>query len=267
MKKSIILAVALILTFAAFSCKRKTDKKALPDAGMAHEIAAYAPLPTFREVFRTLDQLPVKDISASLPTNPFKTIQEEGRNAFALGLLTADAILASHSRNKTKLREYSQEMMKLTPLLKLEGEIDQLGNKLRILIERDQWEEIDGTLDLIRKEVENKLWDTENKENYTLMLLGGWTEGVNRIAWIINSDFIDAKTQVLNHKDTWKYLIGNLEMIQSPRIKEAPYFVQVMPLIKDIQAVINADNGGIYSKDQLGKLIAATDNIKAAFSK
>lgn len=267
MKKLFMFALVLMVAIATFSCKGKADKGALPDTETAQEIVTYAPLPTFQEVFRTLDQLQVKDISAAVPAKPFKAIQEESRNAFALGLLTADAVLASRGRNKTKLSEISKEMMNLTPLLGLEGEINQLGDKLKTLIEQEKWEELDGTLDTIRKEVENKLWDLDNKENYTLMILGGWTEGVNRVAWIINNDFNEARTQVLNQKGTWNSLVGNLEMIQSPQIKDALYFGQIMPLVKEVQAIINADKAGVYSKDQLAQMIAATDKIKAAIQK
>ncbi len=265
MKKLVFWAVLIAVALLSVSCKGKKDKDKLPQ-GEVH-VSQYAPIPSFKEVFRTLDELKVKDVSVSLPTTVYKTKQEEARNAFALGLLTADAVLAAKGRNKAKLVDISTQMMNLTPLLKLEDEINQLGDNMKTLIEQEKWSELDATLDQIEQSVKDKLWDMENYENYTLMILGGWSEAANRVAWLIKQDYAPEKTVILAQEGTWNSLVANLELVTSEHIINNPGYKESLPLAKEIQAIIKAHKDRTYTSEQLDQIIAATDKIKAAFQK
>jgi len=47
--------------------QEKADQ--LPDEEMASMITTFAPLPSFKEVYASLDQVQVKDIAAAVPPN------------------------------------------------------------------------------------------------------------------------------------------------------------------------------------------------------
>ena len=213
MKKTVWLIIAIVILMGLVGCKKKEEK--LPSQETASAITTYAPLPSFKEVFRVLDQLQAKDISAAVPADLYKTKQEEVRNAFSLGLLTADATLAAKGHNKKRLSQISSRMMDLTTLLGLEEEVNQMSAELKNLLEKEQWTELETALDTHKKKVEDKLWEMESFDNYTLMLLGGWIEATNRVAWLIKQDYSAEKTKALNQKGTFNSLIGNLKNIKA----------------------------------------------------
>lgn len=265
MKTRIVLAILLIALLLVFACKKKTDN--LPSDEVAAEVTAFAPLPSFKEVYVALDQLKTKDISDALPAKVFTTKQEEMRNAFSLGLLTADAVLAAKGRNKTKLSDISSQMMVLTALLSLEEQVSRLSDSIKSLIEKEQWSDLDKALDQHKSEVEAKLWESENYDNYTIMLLGGWIEAANRVAWLLSQNYVADRTKVLAQKGTFNSLISNMDHISAPYMKEQEAFVQTLGLLRDVKKVLESDSNGTYSKDQLLAIIKHTDAIKDAFKK
>lgn len=265
MRTKIIVILTIVLLSAFVGCKRKADTMPSPETTAA--ITTYAPLPTFKEVFRVLDQLQAKDISAAIPTKLYKTKQEEVRNAFSLGLLTADATLAAKGHNKNKLSDISSAMMNLTTLLGLESEVNQMGADLKTLIEKEQWQELESTLDAHKKKVEDKLWEMESYDNYILMLMGGWVEAANRVAWLLKQNYSAEKTKVLDQKGTFNSLIGNLKNIKAEHIKGQPAFQESIGLMEQIKAVIDTDKDKTYTAEQLDQIINLTEQVKAAFQK
>ncbi len=267
MKRIFTVATLILVMLALISCKPKTDKSKLPDESMSKQITTFAPLPSFKEVFKTIDLFETKDIDAATKNPIFKSKQEVPRNSFALGLLTADAIIASRTRNKKRMIELSAEMMKLTTMIGLESEFNRLGDDIKTMIEKEYWDDLDLALDTLKREVEDKLWDTGEFDNYSLMLLGGWTQALNRMAYIISRNYDLEKTKVLNQKGTWNSLIGNLESIDKDYLIEEPYFKQVLAITKEIKTVLDADSEGKFTSDQINQLISLTDRIKSDMQK
>lgn len=265
MKKVMLVLLAVLIIFSATSCKGKKEAAKLPDEQIKSQIPAYAPLPSFKEVFRALGEVPAKDYSAVIPQKLFKTKQEGPRNAFALGVLTADAVLAAKARNKAKLSEISVEMMNLTTLLNLEEEINRMGANLKTLIEQEKWDELDTSLDTVKKSVEDKLWELDNYEYYTLMILGGWTEALGGVTKLLAQNYKPEITKAISQKGTWNSLAGNFELISTPAIKDSAPYKAAAPHILKVRDIINTDSNNTYTKEQLQELITATDQIKAAF--
>ncbi|MDD2227810.1 MAG: hypothetical protein PHY48_00175 [Candidatus Cloacimonetes bacterium] len=265
MKTRFIIVLAVLVLVSIMGCKKKADT--LPAEEVSAAITTYAPLPTFKEVFRVLDQLQVKDITAAIPTTLYKTKQEEVRNAFSLGVLTADATLAAKGRNKARLGDISAQMMNLTALLGLESEVNQMGADIKTLIEKEKWDDLEAALDVHKKKVEDKLWDSESYDNYTLMLMGGWVEAANRVAWLIKQNYSADKTKVLDQKGTFNSLVGNLKQINAEQIVNQPEFKEALSLVEQIKAVIAADKDKTYSQQQLDEILKLTEQVKTVFQK
>ncbi len=261
-----IIAIALVVV-SMISCKPKADKANLPDESMQKQITTFAPLPSFKEVFKTIDLFDTKDIDAATKDPIFKAKQEVPRNSFALGLLTADAIIASRTRNKKRMIDISGEMMKLTTMIGLESEFNRLGDDIKTMIEKEYWDDLDMALDNLKREVEDKLWDTGEFDNYTLMLLGGWTQALNRMAFIISRNYDFEKTKILNQKGTWNSLIGNLGSIDKDYLVEEGYFIRVSAITKEIKAVLDSDAEGKFTAEQIKELITLTEKIKSEMQK
>ncbi len=265
MRIKVLVILAIVFLAVLVGCKKKADTMPAPETSAA--ITTYAPLPSFKEVFRVLDQLQAKDISAAVPSKLYKTKQEEIRNAFSLGLLTADATLAAKGHDKGRLNDISSAMMNLTTLLGLESEVNQMGADLKSLIEKEQWDNLETTLDAHKKKVEDKLWELENYDNYTLMLMGGWVEAANRVAWLLKQNYSAEKSRVLDQKGTFNSLIGNLKNIKTEHIKGQPAFQESIGLMEQLKAVIDMDKDKTYTPEQLDQIINLTEQIKAAFQK
>ena len=75
MRTKLIIILAIVLLIALAACKKKAETMPSPETTAA--ITTYAPLPTFKEVFRALDKLQTKDISAAIPAKLYKSKQEE----------------------------------------------------------------------------------------------------------------------------------------------------------------------------------------------
>jgi hypothetical protein len=157
--------------------------------------------------------------------------------------------------------------MNLTSLLDLESEVNRLGDQMKKMIENEEWEELDKALDFHKGDVEGKLWENENFDNYTLMLLGGWVEAANRVAWLIHQDYNAERTTVLAQKGTFNSLVLNMQQITTPHIVEQEVFATSVELLKEVKAIIDSDQDRTYTKDQLKQIITKTDEIKAAFQK
>jgi hypothetical protein len=115
--------------------------------------------------------------------------------------------------------------------------------------------------------VEDKLWDSESYDNYTLMLMGGWVEAANRVAWLIKQNYSADKTKVLDQKGTFNSLVGNLKQIKAEQIVNQPEFKEALSLVEQIKAIIQADKDKTYSLQQLDEIIKLTDQVKTAFQK
>lgn len=265
MKIRLVIVIAIVLLIGLFGCKKKAET--VPNEETTAAITTYAPLPSFKEVFRVLDELQVKDISSAVPTKLYKTNQEEVRNAFSLGLLTADAVLAAKGRDKNRLTEISSQMMNLTTLLGLEAEVNQMGASMKKLIDEQKWDELEQALDTHKKMVEDKLWDMESYDNYTLMLMGGWVEAANRVAWLIKKDYQPEKTTVLNQKGTFSSLLGNLKQIKAEHITGQPAFQEALQATEQLKAVIDADKNKVYTEEQIDEILKLSEQIKTAFQK
>ena len=265
MKSRIVLIIVLSL-LVLMGCN-KADKKKLPDTATAKAISPLAPLPSFKTVFSALDKVAAKDISSAVPSTLYKTEQEQYRNAFSLGLLTADATLAAKGRAKTKLIEISTEMMNLATLIGLDSEINQMSDQLKTLIDADKWPELEGTLDKMKEKVENKLYDKGDMEMYTIMILGGWTEAANRVGTLINKAYTPESTTVLSQQGTWKMMMNNLKDAKNPKLIETEYFKNALAKTGEMQSIIEAGTDGKYTREQVQQMVMLTDNIKAAFAK
>ncbi len=268
MKTKYLFIIGLVAVFVVSACKGKPKDETLPlgEAGET-QVTLYAPLPSYKTVFTALDQLEVRDISAAVPNHLYKVKQDPPRNSFALGVLTADAVIAARGRNKTKLMAIANEMMRITTLLNLEAEVSHLGDDIKNLVEQDKWDELEQSLDKHKNVVEDRLWEREDLDQYTLMALGGWTEAMNNVSWLINLDFSIERTKALNQKGAWNDIHYNMQLIKSPAIVNEVYYLSVIDLLATLKEILDADSDGTYSKAQTEEIFKQTDLIKSEFQK
>jgi uncharacterized lipoprotein NlpE involved in copper resistance len=266
MIKKLIFTAMIITILLAFGCKNKdTDK--LPDPNQQSTPFVYAPLPPFSEIFKILDYLKMADYDKAVDREAFVAKQEVGHAAFALGVLTADGIISVRGHNKTKLNSIAEEMIKISNFLGLDESILRLADQLKELISTDQWDELELTLERYKNEVEGTLYQSQQYDQFTMMQVGGWVEGINRIAWFVDKQYIPEKTSVLMQKGTLNHVIKNMEYINTPSIKDTYYFKTTREKLTLIKAIVDKSEKDTYTQEQVKKLIAISQEIKLAYVK
>jgi len=258
--------MTIIMLLILIGCKPK-DADKLPDPNQQTTPFVYAPLPPFSEVFKILDYLKLSDYDQAVDDKIFVTKQETGHSAFALGVLTADGIISVRGHNKTKLNAIAEEMIKISNFLGLDDSILRLADQLKELINTDQWDELEKALEYYKNEVEGSLYQSQQYDQFTMMQIGGWTEGINRISWFVNKNYKREKTVVLVQKGTLNHLIKNMEYINTSSIKESYYFKTTYEKLNQIKQVIDNATQDSYSKEQIDKLILLSQEIKKAYAK
>lgn len=265
MYRKIFYPMMIMIILLFISCKSR-DADKLPDSKQPPTPFIYAPLPPFHEIFRILDYLKLGDYDQAVENKVFTTKQETGQAAFALGVLTADGIISVRGHNKTKLNAIAEEMIKISNFLGLDSSILRLADQLKELISNDEWVELEKALEFYKTEVEGTLYQSQQYDQFTMMQLGGWVEGINRISWFVNRNYQPEKSMVLMQKGTLNHLLNNLDYINTPSIKDSYYFRTSREKLKQVKLIIEKSVNGSYTKQQVSNLIIITDEIKKIYS-
>ena len=73
--------------------------------------------------------------------------------SYNLGYLTADALIATKSRNKSKLTEIASTMIDLSKLIGVKEDVQKLSDELLSMIQQDRWEDLQTSLDKYKNEI------------------------------------------------------------------------------------------------------------------
>lgn len=265
MKRITLILLAIMLVLALTSCKGRKDAAKMPTDEIKAQIASYSPLPSFKEAFRLLEDLEAKDYAPGLSNQLYRIKPEGPYNAFALGVLTADAAIAAKARNKKQLSSISAEMLNLCSLMGLEESVRRFGTLLTGNLQKGRWSETEKALDAMKKTLEDKLWELEDYEYYTLMILGGWTQTVNGVGKILTANYSPEATKALSHESPWNSMQANLEHFSNPAIKGTETYKSIGELLPRVSQILAGHTNNTYTKEQVEELITLTEQIKQAF--
>ncbi len=266
MKKVSIALTTLMIGLVMFGCKSRETGK-LPETNQPPTPFIYAPLPPFHKVFAILDYLRLGDFDQAVDDNVYETKQEIGRSAFALGVLTADGIISVRAHNKKKIDNIYKEVIRISNFLGLDASILRLANEMKDLINSDNWDELEKALENYKTEVETSLYQSQQYDLFTMMMAGGWVEGINRISWFVDRNFQTGKTNILEQKGTLNHLLTNLDHVVTPSFKDTGYFMTTREKLLQAKQIIDKEQNGLYTREQVKQLIIITDEIKDAYAK
>ncbi len=267
MNRWTILLLAMVLILAACQAEKKQET-AQPEPAQKEAVDAefyYFPLPSFQDVFGKLDYLTPADFGKFVPED-FKRIDDDNtKAAFELGSLSADAILVTKSRNRSKLLGIAQEMIFYSKSFIVEERILQLADKLKKEVETDNWEALQTTLDEDKDSVINALYEAREYDNFILMQLGGWVEGLYQTAMLLNDNYDRDKTDFLNQIGILNQLINNVDKMPNEHVKASENYQIAQKNLYAIRDLLKAQEDQKYSKEDVEKLIGLTLQIKQAF--
>ena len=263
-RKMIYLAVALSVLLLLFGCggEKKAEKKELePEVKYYH-----FPLPSFSDVFEKLDYLEGSEYDKLLPDELPEIKDNVFKAAFSLGALTADAIFAAQSRNKTKLIDIAAQMIDYSKFIGLSEDILKLADELKMLIEADKWKELEVTLDKYKQDIVFTLYNSGDFDTFILLQLGGWTEGLDRLAKLLIDNYNAENTDIINEVGVLSNLIYNVDNIENEQIASLDYYQLSSENLKKIRTIFKSISKREFTKEELETVFKLTQEIKKSFS-
>jgi hypothetical protein len=257
MLKKILIIIGLSLIL--FACAKKEEAKE-PVGTVTTEFRKFS-LPLFAELFNTLDHLQKADFDKSLKAQ-YKTESSDVFIAsYNLGLLTADAIIATKSRNKSKLSEIANAMIDYSKLIGVKEDVQKLSDELLNLIQQDKWDELQSSLDKYKSQIEISLYETQQYDLLTLVQIGGWTEGLNRICYLIDLNYDAKKTEIIDQKGVIDDIIFNHGKISNDEIISKDWYKLILNNYTQIQNIIKPNQTKTYTKEEVKTLIKLSEEI------
>lgn len=265
MKKPLFIILVSLLLISGCKCKKDADK--LPDPSIQDKISLYAPLASFKEVYRNLETTPASSFAPTVSKQIFSSDDQLSSLAFAYGVVSADAYWAFKARNKIQLSACITEMLRLAPSFEAKLNTKILAADYKKLSDKDNWKEMEGFLDGLKKSIEDELWAKNQHELYTLLVLGSWAQTLDKVSELLLEDYSAKATQTLNHIGPINSIAGNFEMFPPDGIRKSPLYAQLAPEVQKMRDVINTDTDRTYTQAQLTELREAVQNIKKSFEK
>jgi len=262
-----IIPILIMSSLVFFGCSKKKAEKAdkiKPKKANVKVSVINHPLPAFGKLFASLDFLNLSDFDKVLPKNFDSNQTDIGIAAIQLGRLTADGIIATQAHNKTVLLQIAQKMVDISKFLGIKNDILQLANKLETLIKNDKWEELKAALDNYKSQVEISLYETRQYDLFTLLQLGGWLEGLNKVCELLNANYSKEKTTIINQKGILNSLLDNLINIQNKTMKKSKYVQKSIIKLESIKKIIDSKND-YYSKEEISKVYTLTKELISNF--
>ncbi|HPM00607.1 MAG TPA: hypothetical protein PK816_00510 [Candidatus Cloacimonadota bacterium] len=256
LKRILILMMVSVLLFA---CAKK-EKANEPQGTVKVEFRNFY-LPSFAELFNTLDNLQKADFDKALKTEYKNETSDVFLASYYLGYLTADAVIATKSRNKSKLTEIANSMIDFSKLIGVKEDVQKLSDELLNLIQQDKWEELQISLDKYKNQIEISLYETQQFDLLTLVQIGGWTQGLNRICFLINTNYSSPKTEILDQKGILEVIIYNFDKIENQEILSKPWYATIKAKYTDIQTIIKPNSTKSFTKEEVQNLMKLSQEI------
>jgi hypothetical protein len=143
--------------------------------------------------------------------------------------------------------------------------VKRLSTLLTGNLQQGKWNDVEKTLDYMKKTLEDKLWELEDYEYYTLMILGGWTEALNGLGRTLTANYSPEATKALGHESAWDSMQANFELFANPAIKDTQTYKDVGELIPKVSQLLAGHTDNTYTKEQVEELTKLTEQIKQAF--
>ena len=256
------ILIVLIIGAFLFGCSSKKENESTQKQGDVDIEFYHAPLPKFSQVYSKLDHLETDDFDEAIGEDIFEAKNDVYRSAFALGVLSSDAILTSKARNSSKLNNIAQAMIEYSKMVEVDKDILKLADELKTLIDQEKWNTLETTLDQYKKEVELSFYESKEYDLFTMLQLGGWVEGLNRITFLLDKNYQKDKTSIINERGILNQLISNTNNLKNPNIKKEKYYDTALSNLKEIKEILYSNDKGEYTKEQIKEISKLTAEIK-----
>jgi len=254
MKKNIC---TLFILVCLLSCMKKTDT---PNSTHVSE-PRFFPIPDFSDIFDIFDYLQNNDFDQFLPDYSTVEIYDVYKASFYLGTLTADAVVATKARNKTKLSANAQAMIDYSQMVGVSDEVLMLADELLELVQDDNWEDLLYVLDEYRSLLEFTLYESNEYDLMTLLQVGAWTQGLKIMSELLLQSYHIESSSILNQKGIVEVLIKNLGLMDNQDLYAISWFKNIIDGYSTIESVISVPQKEKYTFEEVQLLFTTSSLI------
>lgn len=257
------ILVIMLVVIAITACGKKAPQQ---DDAIVKTEERFFPVPSFIDLFATLDYLQRADYDNVIPEEYNTKINDVYNASFYLGTLTADAIIATKARNKTKLTSIAHAMIDYSKMIGINEEVLKLADELMLLIQEDKWEDLQVSLDKYKNEIERSLYETHQFDLMTLVQAGGWTEGLYCMTEFIIQNYQTDTSKLLNQKGIVDNLVRNLNQMENKELYNEPWFKSLVTGYDKIFSIIKVENKETFTNEEVEDLRRISKGIKSGFN-
>ena len=163
--------------------------------------------------------------------------------------------MAISSREESKLKAYTETLIEYSKNIGLKDEILKMADEIQSVLSTgsaNKWERLEKLIIQYQTEVELAFYQEGMLDQYTLMQLGGWAEGLNSISALYADHWDEKGAKTINQRGIVNALLNNLELIQSEKIKSEKYYDLATIGFKRIKEIIySVDADEFYTREDL----------------
>lgn len=261
----------MVLALALSACSKKESEPQVADTTVVADETPveflYFPLPSFSYVFGKLDHLKESDFANALPSTYPPVVNSPYRSPFVLGAMTADAIFAVKGKSPAKLRMLAEQMKEYAKDISdsLSQEVLKFADDLQKQVDAENWPELEKNLDIHKNDITKILYESRDYDPFILLQLGGWTEGLNRSAYLLSLKYDPNKTFIVDEKGILNTLIDNMGKIKNPNIRDKDFYSKSLQNLGRIKDILYTSQDDKLTKEQISEILKLTDEIKVLF--
>lgn len=253
MRKVITALLVLIVLIALMGCGEKAKKGDVKKTDSFSYQIRMDPLP-FKNVTASLKPV-AKELSLYTPAEAYRVGENVYEQSFAIGVISANAVMAISSREESKLKAYTETLIEYSKNIGLKDEILKMADEIQSVLSTgsaNKWERLEKLIIQYQTEVELAFYQEGMLDQYTLMQLGGWAEGLNSISALYADHWDEKGAKTINQRGIVNALLNNLELIQSEKIKSEKYYDLATIGFKRIKEIIySVDADEFYTREDL----------------
>lgn len=261
MKRSMFLVLLCAGAFPAVEAQQAPARLDFNDPNLVVVEASVIPIPV--EIFASLDKLGAQDWSKQVSNREIRLDANRSRTAMLFGLLVSDGFIAVQAQDKEAVRRIGREVLRLASSLGVAGSVEAHANAIVAAAGQGDWPQVRKELDRTRQTVLTKMAELRDDELVSLVSLGGWLGGTEALAAVLNRNYSEEGSDLLNQPDLVRQLKRDFNTLPA-RTKRGRVFPQVSKTLDHLESLMRADASGAISKGKVVEISLSTKNLVEA---
>jgi hypothetical protein len=253
--------LASLLLFAGLHTNaRAQDNPALTKEQMTGaEVVSRVSFPVPGELFTALEKYGKPDWSAQFRTPIATVYTSRSQIAMNLGGLIADGYLAVEAQDGQQVKNIARDIKALSKALGVEQDLVNRANSIIEFSEKGNWDTLTEELEAVQNEVVNAMFQHNDQDLVTLVMLGGWIRGTEILSNHLSEHYKPEAARLLRQPRIVEYFVKRLAEMPK-KIVDSPVMTKVRLALFDLRKALTFSTDSTPTAEEVKKVaeIAAT---------